>query len=258
VTAISYQIQAPLSQLWARVDLALDSQGRRVALKRLPAVTARGLAQLAVLQAPAWEHPRLLRPLEVIALDGQPTIVTEYLGGGSLWPYVSGGRAKLPSLAQVRQWALDLGAVLDHLHGLGVVHRRVSYNNVLFDESGGLHLADSYMQWLAYEGKNYLPMRPLALNAPETFGGEWWPASDQYSAAMLLYELLTGVLPFEHDSFSPSEMLHHVLNDPAPPLSHWRPDLAALDSIFEQALAKAPDQRFESVGMLMTQFDAVL
>lgn len=244
-----YQLEGVLGQVWAKVYRATDSTGRAVAIKAWPAPANADSALVRLAEAQQWTHPCLLPLLDYGLAGGELYTITPLMAGGSLWPYVMTGRPTA-TLPQVVGWADRIAEGLDYLHGQGVVHQRLSYNNILFDEAGQPLLADSYMHWLTYRGPDYLPMRPLALNAPETFGGVWLPPSDQYSLAMLIYELLTGVLPFENDAFSPSEMIHHLLNSPVTPISTYRPDLAALDGVLERALAKNPAERFESIRIV--------
>jgi eukaryotic-like serine/threonine-protein kinase len=131
-----------------------------------------------------------------------------------------------------------------------VLHRDVKPDNAMLDEEGKLWLMDFGLAgWLgASEGRLTRDggvVGTAAYMPPEQARGNLQlvgPASDQYSAGVVLYELLTGSVPFE----GPAEViLHNVIHTAPPPPSQWRPDLdRALETICLRALAKDPRERF--------------
>jgi len=150
--------------------------------------------------------------------------------------------------------AVDLSIqLLDALafaHKEGVLHRDVKPHNAMIDdEKGQLYLMDFGLAgWVgqAEMTQEGTVMGTPAYMAPEQAKGstrQVGPASDQYSAGVVLYEMLTGHLPFEGGPMP--VLIHNVIHTSPPPAREWRPDLdPALEAICLQALAKDPLDRF--------------
>jgi serine/threonine protein kinase len=138
---------------------------------------------------------------------------------------------------------------LAYAHERGVIHRDVKPENVLLDESGHLNLTDFGMAGFlsgAQMTQEGAVLGTPAYMAPEQAQGkqrEVGAASDQYSAGVVLYELLTGHQPFEARPLP--ILIHNVVNTRPPPLTEFRADLdASLQAICLRALAKRPEERF--------------
>jgi serine/threonine-protein kinase len=146
---------------------------------------------------------------------------------------------------------LQLLEALAYAHARGVLHRDVKPSNLMIDEHGHLWLMDFGLAgWVGQsEGrmtKLGTVMGTPSYMPPEQAAGDVQrvgPASDQYSAGVVLYELLTGALPFEGGP--PPVLLYNILHTPPVPPSQWRKDLdPALEAICLKALAKKPAERF--------------
>jgi eukaryotic-like serine/threonine-protein kinase len=176
--------------------------------------------------------------------DGRPFIVMEHLPGGTLEERLEDG-AQEPGRALV--WLEEAAAALDAAHGMGIVHRDVKPANLLLDADENVHVADfgiASAAGMASLTKTGTVLGTAGYLAPEQALGErTTPASDRYALAVVAYELLTGIRPFESETPT-AEAAAHV-HAPVPAISqHGLP--RELDPVFERALAKDPEARFPS------------
>jgi predicted Ser/Thr protein kinase len=187
---------------------------------------------------------------------GRPYIVMEYLSGGSLDGVVRKEGVQQPQ--RVFTWLEQAAHALDAAHAKGVVHRDVKPGNLMLDREGNVHVADFGIASAA--GMDSLTMTGTVLGtagylSPEQAQGDRaTPASDRYALAIVAYELLTGKRPFEADSPT-AEAAAHV-NAPIPSISTHRGLPRELDPVFERALAKDPDRRFETSADLVAALRA--
>lgn len=173
-----------------------------------------------------------------------PWFTMAYLDGQDL----TDGRLADGEISTVALRAAD---ALDYAHRHQVIHRDVKPANIIVtrEADGSLDqvvLLDFGIAKLADSTTltaTHAFIGTLAYAAPELIDGlPAGPMSDQYALACTIYELLTGAPPFAAPT--PSAMMAALLSKPAAPISFHRPELAALDPIFERALAKSPDERF--------------
>jgi YVTN family beta-propeller protein len=266
-----YQLQALLGRGGMGVVYLAEQTGphRQVALKLL-------LAQAATSEA---FRERFLRESELAAAIDHPNVLPVYDAGetdGVLWiamRYVDG--IDLAALLEregpmAPEQALAIGGqmagALDAAHTRGLVHRDVKPGNVLLAvEEGAVahaYLADFGLtkriggaRGLTGSGQ---VLGTIDYVAPEQVeGGRVDGRADQYSLGCVLFECLTGVVPFRRDS-ELAVLWAHV-NDPPPLIREHRPDLpAALDEVIGRALAKVPGDRYPSCGALVAAGQAAL
>jgi Protein kinase domain len=205
----------------------------------------------------ALEHPHIVTVFESGESDEGLFIATRMIRGTDLKELVEQGlRAEraLRILAQV-------ASALDAAHAAGLVHRDVKPQNVLVDELDFAYLADfglireSREPGLTRTGE-YLGS--LDYVSPEQIRGEpVTPASDLYAFAAVLYECLSGEVPFPRDT--EAALLYAHLTEPPPRLTARRAGLApALDAVVERGLAKEPSARFPSAVVLVDAAQAAL
>jgi serine/threonine protein kinase len=239
------------------VFLAHDTHlGRPVALKipfgRGPSESVARTRFIREAQAAAaLHHPHICPIFDVGEVDGTPFITMAFIRGEPLTKRIGPGKQFDPSAAAalVRQLAL----ALHEAHRLGVIHRDLKPGNIMIDERGEAIVMDFGLARRADLAGGQLTqqgeiMGTPAYMPPEQMLGEvamMGPASDVYSLGVILFELLTGDVPFHGDLLS---LVSQVTLDDPPPPSRRRPGLDhRCDLICLRALAKKPDDRFESM-----------
>jgi hypothetical protein len=243
------------------VYLAHDNQlDRSVALK-VPKLEAGDPSQVLARfyreaqAAAALRHPNICAVYDVGESDGIPYLTMAYIEGKPLSQAVPDGRSLSPRQAALL--ARKLALALQEAHRQGVIHRDLKPANVMIDRRGEPIVMDFGLARRARADAVRLTQSGTALGTPaymppEQVQGkleEIGPGSDIYSLGVILYELLTGRLPFlASDALA---MLSQVLLDEAPPPSRFRPDLdQELDAICLKAMAKKVEDRFSSMAEL--------
>lgn len=228
-------------------DIRVSDEGHRLFIRE-----AKILSKL--------QHPGIVGIVDFGVEDGAHIMVLEYVHGYTLSPWLE-YREKLGILLPVDICLFIVRRILDALHyahnfgtegqEIEIVHRDVSPDNVLLSNKGYVHLLDfgiASMRGPHGEGatKSGAFRGKLCYAAPETVKAEpATPRSDQYSAAVLLLQILTGKTPFETESIA--ETFVRMVNEIPEPASKYRDDIpAGLDQVLAKALAKDPNERFPS------------
>lgn len=226
------------------------------------------------LRAPKFRE-RFIREAQTLAALDHPNIVhVDELGEERdlvylVMPYISGGtlqqilkrRAGPLGMTDIQQYLEQICGALGYAHARNVVHLDLKPLNLLVHEDGRLLLSDFGLAHLikegVVEGGTSLSFGTPLYMAPEHLRGQPDWRSDLYAAGVMLYQMLTGRLPFE--ASTPEAIIFKLVTEPPPPLRSLRPDLpAALDGMMSQALAKQPEARFQSASELLAAFKAAL
>ncbi|PJF20968.1 MAG: hypothetical protein CUN56_13480, partial [Phototrophicales bacterium] len=184
-------------------------------------------------------------------------LVMRWLRGGSLRNLLR-REGKLP-LNLVIKIIQQIGSALVLAHRQGVVHRDIKPENILMDEAKNAYLTDFGIAVdLADDSdlmRDLMSFGSPAYISPEQITGRMiTPLADIYSLGILIYELLTGEIPFQANTTTTTLIKSHI-NDPVPSIQSKRPDLPALlDSVIWQATAKTPSARYSSVLELLQAF----
>ena len=200
-------------------------------------------------------HPNIVTVIDRGEDAGRQFIVFEYVDGENLKELV-GRTGRLP-LRRALELALAMAQGLAFAHENGLVHRDVKPQNVLLNAEGEVKVTDfgiarsldvdhGVTQTGAVLGtSNYL--------SPEQANGQpVSPATDVYSLGVVLWELLTGDVPFPGDNFVAVALRH--INEPPPPIRQLRPDVPPrLAAVVERALEKDPRRRFPSMVELAAE-----
>jgi serine/threonine protein kinase len=171
-------------------------------------------------------------------------MVMEYIDGPTLKTRMTEGL--LPQEEAVRI-GIAIADALDYAHQRGMVHRDVKPANIMFMQDGQPVLTDfgiAKMLTLSGLTASGAMVGTPAYMAPEVgMGRQGTAASDIYSLGVVLYQMLTGQLPFESDS--PMGMVMQHINDTPPPLARFVQSVPqGLEAVVLKAMAKTPEERF--------------
>ncbi len=204
------------------------------------------------------EHPHILPIYDFGQIEGIPYLVMRYLDGGSLNGQLAG--KSLP-LAEVNRLLSQVCSALDYAHTREIVHRDIKPHNVLLDAAGNAYLSDFGIAKVI--GGADLTQTGEAIGTPSYMPPEQWQGlainfyADIYAVGIMLYEMLTGVLPFRSDNLF--SLMYKHLNDAPPLVTAKRPDLTPeFDLIILQALDKIPTRRHPSAGALARAIHAAI
>ncbi len=252
-----YEIQKELGRGgMAVVYLARDPYVNRwVAVKALPRQLTidpkfRTRFQQEAQLIATLEHPAIVPVYDFGAHDDQPFIVMRYMPGGSLNDRLTGGPLSIAEAAALLQ---RIGAALDHVHRQGVIHRDLKPANILFDQYGYAFITDF---GIAKMVQTSATMTGVAIGTPEYMSPEQARAvkkldgrSDIYALGVVLFQALSGQLPYKADTPMGIAVAH--VTEPVPSILKVRPDLPpGCEAVIAQAMAKDPEQRFATVTEL--------
>jgi serine/threonine protein kinase len=211
---------------------------------------ARAVAQLA--------HPNIVTVIDRGEQDGRQYIVFEFIEGDNLKEIVARGPVPVRDAIGL---TLQVARALSFAHERGLVHRDVKPQNVLLNEDGQAKVTDfGIARSLDVHGvtQTGTVLGTSDYIAPEQARGQKVnPKTDIYSLGAVLYELLTGDVPFAGDNFVTVAMRH--VNEPAPSVLEHRPDCPLrLDLAVQRAMAKDPADRFESMDDFVIELEACL
>ena len=241
----------------AMVYLARDPYiKRQVAVKVLPRqftfdpqFRARFQREAEVIAA--LEHPAIVPVYDFGEVEDQPFIVMRYMPGGTLADLLAGGPLPIPEISALFE---RIGSALDHAHRLGVIHRDIKPGNILFDSQRISYLSDFGIAKLAEASASLTGTGIIgtpAYMSPEQAQGEknLDGRCDIYSLGVVLFQALTGELPYKADTPMGVAMAHII--EPVPSLLERSPDLpATFESIIHKTLDKSPDNRYQTASQL--------
>jgi serine/threonine-protein kinase len=246
-----------MADVWLAEDTELD---RQVAIKILHDRFAQDKEfvqrfQREAQSAAGLQHPNVVGIFDRGSFRDTYFIAMEYVDGPSMKDLVKGGMGTNDAIDFTRQ---ILNAAR-FAHRKGIVHRDLKPQNVLIDDEGRARVADF---GIARAGENSditatgSVMGTAQYISPEQAQGkETTPRSDIYSIGVILYEALTGRVPFEGDS-AVAVALKQVSEAPRRP-SAINPNVPpALDAVVMRALAKDPDARFKDADAFLKALDA--
>jgi eukaryotic-like serine/threonine-protein kinase len=203
----------------------------------------------------ALQHMHIVPCLDAGEYGSYHYLVMPYLSGGTLEDMLNGS---LLTLEEARINLEQLTSALTYIHSLGILHRDIKPANILFDHNNNLYLTDfGIVTWLGEKpGYDSHMMGTPHYIAPEILEGYVDVRSEVYSVGILLYQLLTGYVPF--DGASDKICLHHWQTQPLAP-SILNPSLPRpIEQVILCALEKDPRHRYQTVEDLLNAFQMAL
>lgn len=237
---------------FGEVYYALSDSGKEVALKLLQQnmdIELRGVTQCMNLK-----HPNLVTIFDVKTdQDGDHWVVMEYVSGQGLDKALHQYPNGMP-MEQVRYWLSGISEGLAYLHSRGLVHRDLKPSNVFRDgeiiKVGDVGLSKFITH--SRRSANTQSVGTVYYMAPEVAKGRYGKEVDVYAAGVLVYEMITGVVPF--DGESTAEILMKHLSE--------KPDLSRLPvhlrAVLGRALEKDPQKRISDIREFKQQFERAL
>jgi eukaryotic-like serine/threonine-protein kinase len=239
--------------VYKALDTNLD---RTVALKFMPhhlapdeTEEARFLQEAKA--ASALNHPNVCTIYGIHDEDGQKFIEMEFVEGVTL-------RQRLPiqSLAESITYGVQIADALFEAHQKGIVHRDIKADNIMINAKNQIKVMDfglAKLKGTLRLTKASSTVGTLAYMAPEQIqGGDVDARSDIFSYGVVLYEMLTGKLPFhtEHEA----ALMYSIINDDPDPIQKYRNDLSpVLTNLIQRALEKDPNDRFQSINEMVIE-----
>ena len=253
-----------MGEVYRAHDEHLD---RVVAVKVLSAGTladeaARRQFHREALACSRLAHPSIATVFDFDTQDGSDFLVTEYVGGQTLHEMIASGPLREEDVLHLgRQLAEGLSTAHEH----GIVHRDIKPGNLRLTSDGRLKILDFGLARPMKVISSDTPTDPssssdvaiagtLAYMAPEQLRGQAAdPRSDIYSAGVVLYEMLTGRLPFP-ETVAPA-LIDAILHQPPSPPNLRRPGISArLEQIVLKCLEKDPEVRYQTCVELLADF----
>jgi serine/threonine-protein kinase len=256
-TISHYQISAKLGaggmgEVFLAEDTKLD---RQVALKFLPAPmwNDADAKQRLIREAKAaskLDHPNIVTIHGIEESDGRLFIVMAHVNGTNLDTYLNLNVRTTDDLINL---VLQVTDGLQRAHEAGVIHRDLKPANILVDDRGRVRLLDfgiARMRGTARMTQVGSTVGTLAYSPPELIqGNDAEPASDIYSLGVVLYQMLTGHLPFEADH--EGALLYSILQDDPKPISdHDSAIPGNLQTVVMRCLEKRPENRYANCAAL--------
>ena len=230
---------------FGEVYFAVSDVGKEVALKRIQRnleIELRGVSQCLNLK-----HPNLVALFDICCdSNDQSWVVMEYVAGLNLRQILDESPNGLPPV-EVNRWIQGIGAGVHHLHTAGLVHRDLKPGNI-FDDLGLVKVGDYGLSKFissSHRGGHTESVGTFHYMAPEIGRGQYGREIDIYALGILLFELLTGQVPFDGESCHEIIVKHLTAT----------PDLGGVAEPYRSTIArcleKDPGKRFESVADML-------
>ncbi|MBL1078551.1 protein kinase [Nocardia sp. 2] len=261
-----YEVGGQIGRGGCGVVLAGVHRGlnRRVAIKQIPpqfaddmSVRRRFVAEARMMAA--LDHPHVVPVYDYIEHDDMCLLVLEYLPGGTVEQrFVTAGFEATAAVAV----ALSCAAGLDVAHRQGILHRDVKPSNLMFSGNGTLKLTDFGIAKIVGGDETLVTRAGEILGTPsyiapeQVRGQQLSPATDVYALATMLYQLLSGTLPFPPAEDTLAMLFAHAYGDPIP-LDTVAPAIPQpIAEVVMRGLAPEPGERFdtaESFGVALAE-----
>lgn len=246
-----------MGEVYLAHDTELD---RKVALKFLPPhytfdTELKSRFRREAKAAAALNHPNIITVHEIGEHENRTYIAMEYVEGESLREKVSRGQLLVNSAVDIAHQICD---GLNAAHQAGIIHRDIKPENIVIDKAGRVRILDfglARMSGATKLTKEASTLGTISYMSPEQFQGV--PVdhrADIWAVGVVLYEMLTGVLPFKGEY--EQAVMYSVCNEEPEPVSSLRPDVSGeLEKVVSISLEKEPGRRYQNVGEMLTELE---
>jgi serine/threonine protein kinase/Tfp pilus assembly protein PilF len=207
--------------------------------------------------AAALDHPNICTVHEIDESDEFTFISMAYIDGQNLSERIKRGPLKLDTAVDT---AIQIAEGLKAAHEKGIVHRDIKSANIMVDSRGHVRITDFGLAQLS--GRTRLTKTgstpgTISYMSPEQTRGEGVDhRTDIWSFGVLLYEMMTGQLPFKGDY--EQAVVYSIINEQAPAVAALRSDIPSkLEQIVNKCLAKSPDERYQHVDDMIADLKHV-
>ena len=206
------------------------------------------------------DHPHIIPVYDYDHLDGHYFLVLKYVDGVTLRDILQGDRLPPDHVLGLMR---PIAEALDYAHEQGVLHRDIKPSNILIDRRGIPYLTDFGLARMIRPGESTISVETMLGTphyiAPEQAVGntDLDARTDVYSLGIVLYEMLTGRVPFSGDSsFS---VVHDHIYTPPPSPREFNPDLSpGVEAVLLKALAKDPTDRYATASDMIRAYEQVV
>jgi eukaryotic-like serine/threonine-protein kinase len=213
-------------------------------------------------------HPNIVQIFDFDTAEGHPYIVMEYLKGPSLAAYLGDlhhrNQTVLPT--QIARLLMIIATALDYAHEQGVIHRDIKPGNIILHSKANNFSIDQpiteqtepiltdfglvrIVRSVTQTASGFVSGTPAYMSPEQAQGLKVDHRSDIYSLGVILYEMIAGRIPFEGDT-SWTLIFKHI-NEPPPPIASVQP---AVQNVIDRALAKKPDDRYQTARQLVADY----
>lgn len=236
---------------------------RQVAIKVLSSPTGlddefKERFQLEARTIARLQHPHILPLYDYGADEDMLYLVMAYLSGGTFESRIAKGEVTLEEIGRILR---EIGGAIDYAHRQGVVHRDIKPANILLDGEGHALLTDFGIAKITegnigLTGTNVVGT-PAYMSPEQAQGLEITGAADIYSLGVVVFQALTGKLPFNAPSIL--QLMLRVVQDPLPNLEEFVADAPPhLNGVMSRALAKDPDARYATAQEFAEAFSEAI
>lgn len=204
------------------------------------------------------EHTNIVTVYDYAEQQGHPYLVMRYIAGETLKERIS--QTPLP-LAKTLEIAAAIGSGLDYAHHQGVLHRDIKPSNILISQQGHVYIADFGLARIVQAGESTMSQE-MIMGTPQYISPEQAKGEDDldartdvYSFGIVLYEMITGQVPFKSDTSY--AVIHSQIFDPPPKPSSINQNVnPMMEAVLLKALHKSPAERYQTAGELVAAFTA--
>lgn len=201
------------------------------------------------------EHPHTVPLYDYWRDPSGAYLVMRYLSGGNIRELIEESGAIPPK--DIARYLGQIASALTFAHQSGVIHRDIKSDNILLDENKNSYLGDfgiaKYLEVESDLTKDNLIGTPAYLSPEQIKNEPLSSQSDIYSLGVLLFEMVTGLRPFENESTA--SILYKHIAEPIPLVQEFNPNVPPeLDLVIQRATTKEPELRYQNAVEMATEF----